>query len=289
VAILKTRCPECDAGLKSPTGFAVGQTVCCPKCETYFAVEEPEDEEEPKAAKKPVKAAALDNDEDDDRDDEAPKKKKRKRRDDDDEDEPARSYKNSPVRFVILGVLIVVMLVLGYMLYEKRKGERAMNAGSGPAPADDDLGPIPGRATGPAAGGPRPNANPNPVVPKPPAGKPPAGPDPIGGLFGGGPAHPALFQRYKLLLVGTWVADLGGGVTEELTYATDGTFTATLSGATAMTVTGKYVATEAVGKKGLKLQLDTAAGARTVTVTFEGDEMEHPSLQPGVTASFRRK
>ena len=27
MALLKIRCPECNAGLKSPTGFKVGQTV----------------------------------------------------------------------------------------------------------------------------------------------------------------------------------------------------------------------------------------------------------------------
>ena len=114
MSLLKIKCPECRAGLKSAAGFTPGQTVCCPKCETYFAVEEPTDEE-PAAAKprKAVRAAAADDDEDE------PRKKRKKPRDDEDDAFEERSYKNSPLRYAILGVLVVVMLVLGYFLYEK--------------------------------------------------------------------------------------------------------------------------------------------------------------------------
>lgn len=135
MALLKIKCPECRAGLKSATGFAVGQTVCCPKCETYFAVEEPEDEDEAprtgKPAKKAVRAAVAEELPDDE--DEEPRKKRKKRRDDDEDEE--RSYKNSPLRYVILGVLIAVMLVLGYLLYEKKKSEREDSAAPVAAPA----------------------------------------------------------------------------------------------------------------------------------------------------------
>ncbi len=141
MALLKIHCPECNAGLKSPTGFKVGQTVACPKCETYFVVEEPEEEEEEeeeaprkktpaksKPVKKPVRAVVDDDDDEDEEEEEeeAPrkkKKKKKKRRDDDDEDEE-RSYKNSPLRFIILGILVIIMLVLGYMLYVKKQDEK---------------------------------------------------------------------------------------------------------------------------------------------------------------------
>ncbi len=150
MALNKIPCPECGAGLKSSSGFTIGQTVCCPKCETYFKVEEPEEEiaeleEEvhPKKAKasdssikaktgkKPIKAATIADEDDEDEeekeeDDFRPKKKKKKqRRDDDEEDE--RSYKHSPLRFAILGVLVIVMLVLGYFLYDKKKKEREDN------------------------------------------------------------------------------------------------------------------------------------------------------------------
>ena len=98
-------CPECGAGLKSATGFDAGQSVVCPKCESEFTVEEPEDG-------RPRKAARASDD-----DEERPRKRKKKPR------EEERSYRNSPLRFAILAVLVIVMLVLGYLLYEKRKRE----------------------------------------------------------------------------------------------------------------------------------------------------------------------
>lgn len=111
-------CPECGAGLKSASGFDPGDTVSCPKCETDFVVPEPEPDEVPKkgkaAGKKPVRAAASDEDE-------RPKKKKKKKAGDEDEDE--WSYKNSWIRYAILGVLLVVLAVLGYMLYKKRQAD----------------------------------------------------------------------------------------------------------------------------------------------------------------------
>lgn len=59
---------------------------------------------------------------DDDDDDDRPRKKK-PRRDDDDEydDEPTGwdRYKNSAPRYVILGVLLLVMLVLGFFLFQR--------------------------------------------------------------------------------------------------------------------------------------------------------------------------
>ena len=160
MALLKIKCPECNAGLKSPTGFTVGQTVCCPKCETYFAVEEPEEEEEapkksapaakgkPAPAKKPVKAAVaedLPDEDEEEEEEEAPKKKKKKKKKRDDDDDEERSYKNSPLRFVILGILIIVMLVLGYMLYEKKQNEAKQSdaGGSRERPLSRVIPPIP--------------------------------------------------------------------------------------------------------------------------------------------------
>ena len=164
MALTRIVCPECSAGLKSQSGFEVGETVCCPKCETYFSVEEPEaveEEELPKKKasgaeaspkkkavaaavsdedddedekpqpkkKKAVHATVSDDDDEDDEDDEKPrsKKKKKKKRSDDDEDE--RSYKNSPLRYAVLGVLVVTMLVLGVFLIRKQMKEHADNAG----------------------------------------------------------------------------------------------------------------------------------------------------------------
>lgn len=291
MSVQKLKCPECSAGLKSAAGFRVGQTVCCPKCETYFVVEDPEEEEalddedgNPKpargAGKKSVRAAAVV----DDGDEEKPKQKKKKKRVEEDEE---RSYKNSPVRYIVLGVLILIMLVLGFLLYLKRKNEAA--AANEPAPKSE-----------PTSEPPR-----NPIQPKgapialakdngkrPPIGKGP-GAGPLDDLFVNGPATAAeaqkLLAKYTTELIGTWAADLGAGTKEELTYAAGGTFRATRTGPGAATVSGKYTVKNLVGTKGLKLQLDGPDGARTINVTFENNELQHPSLEKGVTATFRKK
>lgn len=127
MAINRISCPECAAALKSAAGFKPGETVTCPKCDTEFDVEEPEEDEQPRkgkassgglAKKKPVKAAVEDDEEDDE--DDRPKKKKKKKRGDDDQE---WSYKNSWIRYAILTVLLIVMCVLGYMLYLKQQRE----------------------------------------------------------------------------------------------------------------------------------------------------------------------
>lgn len=299
MAILKTRCPECNAGLKSPTGFTVGQTVCCPKCETYFSVKEPEEERDDeedetpkKGAKKTVKASAADDDGDDG---DSPKTKKKKRAYDEDE-EPTRSYKNSPLRYAVLGILVVVMLVLGYMLYDKWKTEREVakaNEASGnntPNPQFQQPPPLvpnnvrPGPGPGPIG----PIPNPKGPKGKQPTGKAPELPNPLGG-FEGAAATPAQIAKFKTDLVGTWAADLGNGATEELTYTASGTFTSKLTGPMPAMASGKYMVTGAVTTKVFKVQLDTSAGPRTITVTIEDNELLHPSLQPGVTGTFRKK
>ena len=114
---MRVTCPECDAGLKSPTGFEVGQVITCPKCKNDFEVEAPEDETPKRpikatAGKKPVKATSRDDeDEVDEEEDERPKKKKKKRRDDDD-DEDAKS---NVAFYIRLGVLLLIMIGLGIL------------------------------------------------------------------------------------------------------------------------------------------------------------------------------
>ena len=170
----RIECPSCGAGLKSTAGFAVGQKIRCPKCQVPFAVEEPADAADDVApppppkpaarppaapAKKPVKAVAAVADDNDDEDD-RPRKKKRPARDDEDDDRPRKKkkggYKTSPVRFLILGVLLVALGVLGYMLYDKKQKEKADAAKPAPADTDgdDDLGkPIRTDGKGKKAGG----------------------------------------------------------------------------------------------------------------------------------------
>ena len=46
MALTRITCSHCGTGLKSPTGFAVGQVVLCPKCKKQFKVITPEDESE---------------------------------------------------------------------------------------------------------------------------------------------------------------------------------------------------------------------------------------------------
>lgn len=297
MSLQKINCPECGAGLKSAAGFKVGKTVNCPKCETPFVVEdpdeaEPEEEARPKPAKKAVKAVVAD--EEDEEEEERPKKKKKKKRAAEDDEE--RSYKNSPLRFVILGVLVLVMLVLGFMLYQKRKNEgEAVAVEPAPAPTDPQAVVRPNIAPPKIDPGKLPKDGPK----RPTKGGGAKGPDvgavaggAVGDLLGGGPAAPAeapkLLKKYTAALVGTWTADLGGGASEQLVYGADGTFRAARTGPGAATASGTYSVKGLVGTKGLKLQLDGPEGARTAIAVFDADELEHPSLEKGVVATFRK-
>lgn len=111
VALNKIACPECGTGLKSATGFKVGQFVRCPKCKDEFEVEPPEVEEEEfeerKPSRKPVRVAVEEDNEDDEDEDERPTKKKKKRRDDDDE-----GAKSNIAFYIRLGVLLIILIGL---------------------------------------------------------------------------------------------------------------------------------------------------------------------------------
>jgi hypothetical protein len=156
VPIPRATCPECHATLSSPNGFTLGQVIICPKCDTYFDVTAPkpvaaapaqptakpaakkpavvvEDENDPPRPKKKA-AVRVDEEDEDDR----PRKKPR-RRDEDDEDNRPRSkkkkksvesgsYRTSPIRFIILGILVLIMVILGVMLYLKKKAEQENSA-----------------------------------------------------------------------------------------------------------------------------------------------------------------
>jgi uncharacterized Zn finger protein (UPF0148 family) len=293
VSLNRVPCPECGAGLTSPTGFAVGQNVRCPKCETYFTVEDPATA----ASRKPVKAAVA-GDEDYDQ----PKKKRRAVTEDD--EDAGRSYKNSPARYAILGVLVCVMVGLGVMLYLKKRDEgkddnTAGDRGSNP-PAElpkQDFPIIPGGPAGAAGGGPKKNPLPKGVTP--PKNTPPkkdAGGGGVGLPFLGGgaalsgPEAAAKLKQYQKQIVGTWKAKLGGDATAELVYRDDGTFTDTLTtGGTPKTVSGTWTADSVIaGGKGV-LITRTVAGARTtVKAEFEGDELLHDTQDRGTVGTFRK-
>jgi hypothetical protein len=163
VSVSRTTCPSCGAGLKSAAGFNPGQAVRCPKCSTPFTVPEPdfeevEDEPAPKKKGPPARAARARDDDDDDRprrrrprdddeddDDDRPKKKKKKK-------SGYQEYKSSPVRFAILGILLVVLGVLAFLLYQKKMKEKEDNA-EAPAPAESGNRQV----APPVRPGPRPN------------------------------------------------------------------------------------------------------------------------------------
>jgi hypothetical protein len=303
VALNRIACPECGAGLKSASGFTPGQTVCCPKCETYFAVEDAAAEpSEPAAGKKPVRATS-----DDDYDD-TPKGKK-KRRDEE------WSYRNSPARYAVLAVLVLVMCVLGYMLYDKKQREAedaADNRTDGdPSPAVVPPPPPPG-AVGvkmgrPPGGGGMPVLPPLPPPPPlPKKGNTGINPGPLpkqggGGspfdlLPGGGTAPNGaeadmLTKKYRDMLVGTWKADLGKGVTAELVYGEDGTVTETVvtpNGPVARS--GKWSVTGLVGRKGIVVAWTGQLGKMgPMRLIFEDGELEHPVVGQNATGIFRKK
>ena len=198
-------CPECGAGLKSSTGFTPGQAVSCPKCETEFTVEEHAETE--------LSAVATGGQ----------SKKKQS-------DTEPWSYKNSWLRYAVLGVLVVVLGALGYMLYDKRTKDRAQNNNSS-NPDDDAVSTAEPRLVGPGpAGG---------FVPRPVAiGRP-------GGMAGGVGVPPkgkeqskdsdaaAEIEPLRKQLIGKWESKTEVDniiYTQTIEYRADGTFSARVTG-----------------------------------------------------------
>jgi hypothetical protein len=184
----------------------------------------------------------------------------------------------SAIRLARVGALAVVALALAAC--DKRAAEPVAPQPPAPQPTPQPT-PTPPRTTPtpkgkPAAGGSGPNIPLNP----------------LGGFLGtaNDPTEAKAFiEKYKAELVGTWTADLGNGTTEELTYTADGTYAAKLTGAAAATASGKYTVQQRAGSKGLKIVLDDGATQRTIIVNFDGNELEHPTLQKGVTGTFHKK
>jgi uncharacterized Zn finger protein (UPF0148 family) len=293
VALNRIQCPECGAGLKSASGFTAGESVECPKCETYFTVELPdEDEDDVRPAKKKAKAVATRSHDDDDDEDEKPRKKKKKKssRDDDDDD---RSYKNSPVRYVILGILVVVMVVLGIMLVMKMQREKAdpgptANSDNTPPRTDGQPRidgqpqvpngiqpkmPNPGQPGNPALPmNPRFPMNPN--LPKNPGfPNPQPNPDDMGGLFGTPPSAGSaesirIMDALSKKLTGAWEGTAPNGEVHKVTYQASGQFTHDVNG---KPTNGTWQATGLVGTKVLKI----TRGGKVLRMAFEGDDLLH--------------
>lgn len=236
MAITRVACPECRAGLKSPTGFTVGQTVCCPKCETYFAVE--------------TQRGGPDDDSDADQ----PRKKHQ------DTDEKEWSYKNSWMRYTVLGVLLIVLAVLGYMLYDKKMKESKDNAGTNSG--DGENVQVIKNLNAPG-GAPQ-------LTPQPPSGGP-MQPTPL-------PAVQLADMQKKL--VGNWISGM-----DAIEYKDDGSFVVTgTAGGAEKTLTGKWKLTSVergpMGAVVLKIEW-TPEGKPSLndTATLSGERLsEHPIL-----------
>jgi hypothetical protein len=289
-----TRCPNCRAWLNAKTSFAEGEKVTCPKCEAPFVVREPAE-----GMPRPAKTAA-------------------------EGEFTVGSGGGSILWYATFALLVAGIAGLGFVLAQKLPENPSSGVKAPPPPDPSEGKQPPGGPPGP--GGPpkgpkgkQPNAKqPKERQPKQPNVKPPDMnvkqpmeklPDmkpegkpggitglalgQLNGVFSGGPIPPderdRLLQKHKSALVGTWTADLGGGVTEELAYTADGAFTAKRAGTDPAMATGKYMVKDLLGTKTVKIQLDTADGARTVTAVLEGDELHHPTLQKGVVGVFRKK
>jgi uncharacterized Zn finger protein (UPF0148 family) len=316
VPLMRITCPECGAGLKSSAGFKVGQTITCPKCETEFEVEQPAPEPvrpskkaAPSAAlKKPARPVVAAVEDDEDEDDRPRKKKKKKKRDEEAEE---WSYKNSWIRYAVLGVLLVILGVLAYMLYQKQQREKENTQGP-PADSGDggelrpfepkgvgrpnvQLNPLP--PPGPPGGG-APKAAPKGAAPKgaaPKGAAPPAAGVPGIPLFGTGPApNSAEDQQLRAdlskKLIGTWRADLGSGAVQVIEYRADGTFKDSLTRGAAggRETSGTYRVAGLIGTRGLRL--DRPIGTRNqAKAVFEGDELVHDTDDPAVSGVFYRQ
>lgn len=238
MAITRIACPECEAGMTSPTGFTVGQTVCCPKCETYFAVEaqsgEPDDDVLPK-----TKSASA---------------------------EGEWSYKNSWIRYVVLGVLLITLGVLSYMLYEKKRNENqeppssAAGRGLEVAVPPTDLIPFQPAPAGAGAG-------------------PGAGPRPGGGARPG-PLTGDQLEEVKKQIVGVW----SNGVVS-YDYKENGDFVFTDAKNKSKNLTGKWKLVSGSSRGSGQYQLGmewTPEGKATISdsVVLNGNRFnEHPILE----------
>lgn len=268
MSLARIVCPECGAGLKSGSGFSVGETVNCPKCESAFRVEDPDDADE----------------------EEAPRKKKRRRDDDEDDYGGGKkgSYKNSPLRYAILGVLVVVMIVLGVMLYQKKKKEK--EAAAAPPPDDTPAAAQPPRAFVRPVGNPNaPRPVVNPAFPKGNQFQPKAAGGGVGvapfGLGGGAVDVQKVQTELTQKLVGSWEGTAPDGSVHKVQYQADGQYSHKVEGPGASTTGGKYQVTGLAGTKGLKLN----RGGRPATVVFEDDELIQGTGTPGQSVVLRKK
>lgn len=127
MVITRVECPSCGAVLRStsPQGFVPSTPVSCPKCKQWFAATAPappssspsrrvRDEDGPPSRKR----TRPRRDDDDDDYDDRPRKKSRKGKKKKTKD-VVESYKMSPVRAIVIAVLIAVLGIMAFMLKKK--------------------------------------------------------------------------------------------------------------------------------------------------------------------------
>lgn len=191
------------------------------------------------------------------------------------------SYKNSWQRYAVLGVLLVVMGVLGYMLYEKRTKQSEASRGN------DEPDVLEAKNYTVKAGQLPPGAAlkplPNPGSPAGPAGA--ARPDTATPKKGRGAAD--LTKQ----LVGTWESKTGDQ-TATVEYKDDGTFRYTATGSD-KAVTGTWKVEEAASRAGGPT-LTWAVEGQTIPaaplVVRDGKIEKHPLLhRPADAGTFERK
>ncbi|MCE9560519.1 MAG: caspase family protein [Planctomycetes bacterium] len=115
MVIPKTNCPKCNVRFSSPKGFTVGQAIKCPKCGTNFAVASSVATVPQHAT--PTRRAAATVGTPPQRKTPAPAPAQPALLSlDDDEPTPA---KRSPIRFILLGVVFVLIAAAGFFVMTK--------------------------------------------------------------------------------------------------------------------------------------------------------------------------
>ena len=258
MALTRLACPACGAAVHSAAGFTAGQVVNCSKCETKFTVDEA-------AIRSAASADAAD--------DFVPGKPRL-------DEEAEWSYRNSSLRYGVLGVLLVILVGLGYLLYDKKMNERQAASGSEegrgipPAELPTEMLPLPGDPVA-AGGAPAPKIS-----------------DPV--------------EAMKSRLVGVWEAKLKSE-SIAVEYKADGTFSYTVAtdGKAAKPLSGRWhlaaldVKMKGVGSKTFEMQMEWTPEGQPVVKdgarVNPNQTMDHPLLSQGEvdgkrpSATFVRK
>lgn len=262
MAIPQTQCPECREVVASEAGFSSGQTVLCPKCETYFTAAPLGSVAARKQPGRPARAES------------GPRPRKK------------FSIVNAVVAFVLL--LIIAGGVYSFVVYRNQEADKRARE-----QAERDANPA--KMNGPISDAPpkkdgknkdrktTPNPNKGPSNPAPP----PALDLVLGTILPKSPPpSPAEAQRQidqlRPQLIGTWKSKPGDPTVRTIEYRADGTFRDEVTGPKARVLEGTWEVAGVAGKKGLKLT--RSGGSPPVRTVLEGGELIHDADEPGATA-----